>query len=210
MSSVEPTPSSSARIASSRYGTSSRLTMNPGLSLARTGVLPSFAPNATISSYTAGSVAIVFATSTSFITGTGLKKCSPTKRSGRFVAVAISVMVSEEVLLAKIVAFGQRESSAVKSSRFAPNCSMMASMMTSQSFKSPRLVVPFSRPRSSDLAASVIAPFSTIRVRFFSIPFSPFSTSSMLTSRTTVGNPACAHTCAMPEPMRPHPTTPTF
>ena len=77
--------------------------MKPVESLARTAVLPSLLPNATISSYTAGSVAMVLTTSTSFITGTGLKKCRPTKRCGRLVAVAISVMVSEEVLLAKIV-----------------------------------------------------------------------------------------------------------
>src|SRR5260370_1296695 len=106
ISSIEPTPPSSARIASRRYGTTSRLTMNPVLSCARTCVLPSFAPNATISSYTAGSVAIVRTTSTSFITGTGLKKCSPTNRCGRFVAAEISVIASEDVLLAKIVSVG--------------------------------------------------------------------------------------------------------
>src|SRR6266478_5571489 len=83
--------------------------MNPVLSCARTVVFPSIAPNVTISSYTAGSVAIVRTTSTSFITGTGLKKCSPTNRCGRFVAVAISVIVSDEVLLAKIVDAGQRD-----------------------------------------------------------------------------------------------------
>ena len=37
-------------------------------------------------------------TSTSFISGTGLKKCSPPKRSGRFVAAASSVTHSDEVL----------------------------------------------------------------------------------------------------------------
>jgi len=40
-------------------------------------------------------------------------------------AVAISVIVSEDVLLAKIVAAGQILSSAPKSSRFAGNCSMI-------------------------------------------------------------------------------------
>src|SRR2546429_658082 len=75
--------------------------MKPVLSFARTGVLPSFVPNATTSSYTISSVAMVRTTSTSFITGTGLKKCKPTNRCGRFVTVAISVIVSEEVLLAK-------------------------------------------------------------------------------------------------------------
>ena len=41
-------------------------------------------------------------TSTSFITGTGLKKWSPTNWSGRWVNMAIWVMVSDEVLLAKM------------------------------------------------------------------------------------------------------------
>src|SRR5437899_2308978 len=108
------------------------------------------APNATISSYTAGSVAIVRTTSTSFITGTGLKKCNPTNRCGLFVAVAISVIVNDDVLLAKIVVVGQIASNAEKSSRFAGNCSMIASTITSQSFKSSIFVVPFNRPRRSE------------------------------------------------------------
>src|SRR5580704_4274051 len=146
MSSIEPTPSSNARMASSKYGTSSRFTINPVESCARTGIFPSFAPNATSSSYTSASVAIVRTTSTSFITGTGLKKCKPTNRCCRLVAAEISVIVSDEVLLAKIVAGGQSASNAEKSSRFAGNCSMIASMIKSQSFKSSSAVVPRRRP----------------------------------------------------------------
>src|SRR5262249_53469649 len=59
-------------------------------------------------------------------------------------------------------------------------------------------VVPFRRPRISLLAASVIALFSTSRARFFSIPLIPLSTNSGLTSLTSVGKPAAAHTCAIP------------
>src|SRR5712692_8936776 len=40
--------------------------------------------------------------------------------------------------------------------------------------------------------------------------FSPLSTSSALTSRTTTRQPACAQTWAMPEPISPQPATPTF
>ena len=43
-------------------------------------------------------------TSTSFISGTGLKKCMPMNRSTRLVAVIISVITSDDVLLAKIAA----------------------------------------------------------------------------------------------------------
>ena len=168
--------------------------MNPVESLARTAVLPSFVPNATISSYTAASVAIVRTTSTSFITGTGLKKCSPTKRCGRFVAVASSVIVSDEVLLAKIVFSGQILSSVANKSRFAGSCSMIASITRSQSFKSSMTVVPRRRPRTSPFATSVIVPFSTSRAKFFSIPLMPLSNNSGPTSRTMVEKPAAALT----------------
>ena len=57
--------------------------MNPVRSLVRTGVLPNFTAYATTSSYASRSVAMVRITSTSFMIGTGLKKCSPKKRSGR-------------------------------------------------------------------------------------------------------------------------------
>ncbi len=56
---------------------------------------------------------MVRTTSTSFIRGTGLKKCRPTKRacrSGR-VAVIISVIESEEVFEAKMVSGLQTASS---------------------------------------------------------------------------------------------------
>ena len=50
-------------------------------------------------------------TSTSFMTGAGLKKCSPTTLPGRPVATAISVIESEEVLLARMVSGLQMPSS---------------------------------------------------------------------------------------------------
>ena len=55
-----------------------------------------------------------------------MKKCRPTKREGRFVVAAISVMEREEVLEAKIVSGGQAASRAwipTVSSRWAMNCS---------------------------------------------------------------------------------------
>ena len=50
-------------------------------------------------------------TSTSFITGTGLKKCIPTTLSGRLVEAAIPVILSPEVLEAKTTSGLQMESS---------------------------------------------------------------------------------------------------
>src|SRR5438876_209987 len=68
----------------------------------RIGTLPRLAANFIASSRISFDVVIVPTTSTSFISGTGLKKCMPIKRSTRFVAVIISVTTSDDVLLAKI------------------------------------------------------------------------------------------------------------
>src|ERR1044071_3821261 len=42
------------------------------------------------------------------------------------------------------------------------------------------------------------------------MPPNPFAIRSSETSLTIVSNPAVAATCAIPEPMSPHPKTPTF
>ena len=73
--------------------------MKPVRSDVRIGTLPRLAENFMASSRTAGDVVIVPTTSTSFINGTGLKKCKPMNRSTRLVAVIISVMIKEDVLL---------------------------------------------------------------------------------------------------------------
>lgn len=106
--------------------------MNPGVSLHLTGVLPRrFARSYSVSKL----VSLIFSvlgTSTSFITGTGLKKCSPPNRvlrSGDTLA-AISEISRPEVLLAKIASCGARESSDANRSCFADNFSTMASSTT--------------------------------------------------------------------------------
>src|SRR5713226_1864410 len=214
MSSIDPTPSSYARIASSRYGTSSRFTMNPVLSDVRTGTLPSFFAKSKAASYTAGEVAIVFTTSTSFISGTGLKKCSPINLSGRRTAVKSSVIEIEEVFEAKIASFFTTSSSDAYIFFFSSTFSMMASMTMSQSARSSFFVVPFNRARISSFCCGVIPPFSTGRsanfASDFSIPAKPLSRYFCSTSSTVTSNPAVADTCAMPEPIRPQPSTPTF
>ncbi len=66
------------------------------------GSLPSERANSKARSKVSSEVTMVRTTSTSFITGTGLKKWRPTNWSGRLVNMAIWVMVSDEVLLAKM------------------------------------------------------------------------------------------------------------
>ena len=87
--SIEPKPSSQARIASSRYGISSRLTMKPGLVLrVDDGLLQRLAPLEPGLERSRAGAAIDCTTSSSGITCTGLKKCRPRKRSGRLVTAA--------------------------------------------------------------------------------------------------------------------------
>src|SRR5579864_3340254 len=201
-------------MASSRYGTSRRFTMNPVLSLVRTGTLPSFLPNSTAVSKTSSAVAIVRTTSTNFINGTGLKKCRPTKRSGRLVAVMSSVMESDEVLEAKMVLFFTIWSSAAYILRFSSKFSMMASTMRSQSARSSFLVVPLISASIALFCCAVMPPFSGGRsAKFasdFSMPANPLSRNFCSASSTMTSQPAMALTCAMPEPIRPQPKTPTF
>ena len=185
MSTMEPTPSSNARMASRRYGTRSRFTTKPVLSLARTGVLPRLFANAVASSKTAGSVSGERTTSTSFMSGTGLKKCSPTTREGRLVVAAISVMESEEVLEAKMASGRQAASRAWKTWRLVSMFSVTTSIRRSHWPMRPSSVVPSSRDRTSAFRSAVTLPFSTPLARNDSILPRPFSRRSSLTSRTT-------------------------
>src|SRR2546427_11527577 len=76
--------------------------MNPELSLAATASLPRERANAKARRNVSSDVVTARTTSTSGISGTGLKKCRPTKRSARLVAAAMAAMVRLEVLEAKI------------------------------------------------------------------------------------------------------------
>src|SRR5215469_15676704 len=58
--------------------------------------------------------------------------------------------------------------------------------------------------------SSLRFPFSENFASDFSMPAKPLSKNLCSTSRTVTSNPAVALTCAMPDPMRPQPTTPTF
>ena len=77
--------------------------MKPGVSLHSTVAFFMALPHSTMAENVSSEVSGIRTTSSSFITGTGLKKCSPPNRSGRLEVEAISEMGSEEVLEAKIV-----------------------------------------------------------------------------------------------------------
>src|SRR2546427_6647762 len=63
--------------------------MNPELSLAATASLPRERANAKARRNVSSDVVTARTTSTSGISGTGLKKCRPTKRSARLVGAAL-------------------------------------------------------------------------------------------------------------------------
>ena len=94
------TRSPNSRRASRPKGRLQRLTRNPGPSVARITVLPIARPVASASASAASEERRPAITSTSAISGAGLKKCIPTTRSGRVAPAAIPVTGSEEVLVA--------------------------------------------------------------------------------------------------------------
>jgi hypothetical protein len=92
-------------------------------------------------------VVTVRTTSTSGISGTGLKKCSPTNRSARLVAAAMAAMVRLEVLEAKMVWLGHIPSSSFHSPFLISRSSVTASMTMSQLRSEDISVVKSSRLR---------------------------------------------------------------
>ena len=98
MSSALPTPSSRARIASARNGMSIRLTMNPGRSAETMSACRERRTASRIVAAVSSDVAEPRTSSTSGMTGTGLKKCMPTKR-GRRPASTAPASVSIEIEL---------------------------------------------------------------------------------------------------------------
>ena len=77
-----------------------RLTRKPGPSTASITTLPIASPVARASARASSEDSSPATTSSSRISGAGLKKCIPTTRSGRLAALAIAVTSSEEVFVA--------------------------------------------------------------------------------------------------------------
>ena len=95
--------------------------------------------------YDASSVCSARTTSTSGISGAGLKKCSPRQRSGRALPAAIAVIEIAEVLLASTARSSQMPSRAAKSSRLAPMSSTIASITSWQPASAPSSLTSVSR-----------------------------------------------------------------
>src|SRR2546430_17648618 len=124
--------------------------MKPEVSLAAIGSLPSEAAKAKARLNVSADVVTVRTTSTSAMSGTGLKKCSPTNRSARLVAPAISAIVRLEVLDAKIVPWPQSASSSLKSAFFSARSEEHTSELQSQSNLVCRLLLEKKKKHTSD------------------------------------------------------------
>ena len=149
-------------------------------------------------------------TSTSGIAATGLKKCSPTTRSGCCRSAAIAVTDSAEVFVARIVVGEMTVSSSANTFFFRSRISVTASMTRSQDANSARSVVPWIEPSSRRAADSLIRPVDVRRSTDDRTAARPLSTRSWSRSRMTTGTPRrCANSIAICAAMSPAPTMPT-
>ncbi len=174
------------------------------MSLTAAGVLSSARAGSTIAVAVSSEVSRPRITSTSSITGTGLKKCMPITRSGRPVAAPSAVIEIEEVFEARIAPSGKSASARRNSSSFAAASSTIASIIRSAGPSSPAGSI-----RASTSAGSSAAPFAASFSRLARIPARPRSTAPGAESTSTTARPDAATTCAIPEPIWPAPTTRT-
>src|SRR3954466_7773765 len=105
-----------------------RLTMKPGVSDANTGTFFQARKSSVHLATTSEDVRDHGTTSTSGITGGGLKKCRPTTRSEVLHAPAIAVTDSDDVLVASTASAATTDSSEWNRRRFAAKSSTMASI----------------------------------------------------------------------------------
>lgn len=76
-------------------------------------------------------------TSTRTMSGTGLKKCRPTKRGGRFIALARWMIEIDEVFVATMASFFATASTYPRIFSFSASSSVVASTMKSQVRSAP-------------------------------------------------------------------------
>ncbi len=149
--------------------------------------------------------------STSGITGTGLKKCMPRNRERRSPATASARrwIAIELVFEAKIALGEATRSMSRHSACLTARSSNTASMTRSASPTRSSRSVASTRRSASAAASAVSLPLATERSRLPSIRVRPASARERSGSYRTTVLPIAACTCAMPWPMRPAPATKT-
>src|SRR3989442_1317312 len=108
-----------------------RLTMNPGMSLESTVVLPIRSARARVTAYTESLVWAPRMISTSCITGTGFMKCIPMTRSGAGTLAAIRATEMEEGFVARTASCGSALARAANTFFFTSSFSVTASTANS-------------------------------------------------------------------------------
>ena len=187
-----------------------RLTINPGASSTLTGTFPISCDKANTWSCTSAEVSRPLITSTSFIAGTGLKKCIPITFSGRLVTAATSVIESEEVLVANIASGLQIPSNNLNISCLVAISSAIASITKSASAQSSYFIVSLILANTWSLTPASNLPFSTILERFLSIALWAFAKEASERPFNNTSCPAWANTWAIPCPIVPVPTMHIF
>ena len=197
-------PSPSSRRASAKKGRPQRLTRKPGPSAARITRLPIARPVSQASARAGSPVCSALITSSSFISGGGLKKCMPTTFSGRRAAPASDVTGIDEVFVASTVSAPQSSDSWANRSRLRSARSGAASITRSHP-ASPSSAEADSRRPSAEGSTR---PFSTHLERPDSTASAPWASAWSSGSWSRVRMPAAQPSWAIPEPIVPAPTTP--
>ena len=207
ISSAEATPVSRMPTASLTMGTRILFTRNPGASFTSTGSLSTSLQSWKTKSKVSWVVLAPRMISTSFMVGTGLKKCIP--MTGCFRPRPISVMEREEVLEAKTVLSLQRASNSFRSVFFVSISSFTHSMTRSASaqasFSSTRM-----RESSASTLSWVIRPLSTCRCSVAANLSLCFCAEAVELAYKRAVCPFAAKVCAMPLPMVPAPKIAIF
>src|SRR5215213_8376457 len=180
MSSAVEYDASTIFTASLRYGNSSALTTNPDRSAHTTACLASARHTAVAVATVASDVRIVRTTSTSPMTGAGLKKCSPTTSAGRSVATAHSMTGRLDVVVASTTPGLQISSSEANSAFLTLSSSTTASTTRSTSATCSSAEDQVIRLSAASLSSSDSLPRTTplfsevftvsLSVRDFSVP----------------------------------------
>ena len=148
-------------------------------------------------------------TSTRRSTGTGLKKWMPMTWLGRCVAMASFMIGIDDVFDANTASSPvTTASSRRKMSSLADSASMTASTTRSRSASASKSLVNVRKLSARSCAASSSLPERTARASEASVRFWARSEDGASASTTIVSRPALAPTSAIPEPIKPPPTTP--
>lgn len=185
-----------------------RLTRKPGHSATRTGVLPMRATSSMAACVASGAVSWPAITSTRRMTLAGLKKCSPSTRSGRSVDRPIWVIDRPDVLEARMASSRATASRRANTARLTSITSVVASMMRSQSARASSSSAAVMRERIASASSGCSRPRATRRSPMARTWSSPRSSAAASTSRSVTARPAAAATWAISLPITPAPTTP--